>query len=389
MPTYVSGSRGTGTGGIGADVRKFDVSDKLWMVDPEYAVLAFFVRKLNKMKTIDPEYRWFEKTSPSRYDAINYSTGYTSGATSIVVDTGTKFTAGHVIQDVASGEQMRVTAVSTNTLTVTRGWGTTAAGSLTDNYVIVILGSAHAEGASLPTAITTQASKVVNYTQIFREPFDVTNTADATEIYAGPSDLAILRREHLQLHMKDIERAFFFGEKKEDVSTGTHPIRATGGARGFITTNVKTEASLTEAEFEDWISDIFSKGGDKKMGFLSPLIASAVNSWAVGKLQMFPRDKTYGIAVSNYLSIHGELNFVVEKLFAENATYNGYAFAFDMQNLAYRYLAGNGKNRDTSLLKDRQTAGDDKTIEEYLSEIGFQLAVENRHGFLNGVTAYT
>jgi hypothetical protein len=305
-----------------------------------------------------------------------------------VVDDGSKFRAGHVIQDVSTGEQMRVTGVSTNTLTVTRGWGTTSADTLSNNDVIVILGSAHAEGSSLPTAITTQAAKVVNYTQIFREPFDVTNTADATEIYAGPSDLAILRREHLQLHMKDIERAFFFGEKKEDVS-GAQPIRATGGARGFITTNVTTEASLTEAEFEGWISDVFANGGDKKMGFLSPLIASAVNSWAVGKLQMFPRDKTYGIAVSNYLSIHGELNFVVEKLFNENTTYNGYAFAFDMQNLAYRYLSGNGKNRDTSLLKNRQTAGDDKTIEEYLSEIGFQLAVENRHGFLKGVTAYT
>lgn len=388
MPTYVSGSRGTKSTGIGADVRKYDVSDKLWMVDPEYAVLAFFVRKLNKMKTIDPEYRWFEKTSPSRYDAVNYATGYTSGDTSIVVDDGSKFRAGHVIQDVSSGEQMRVTAVSTNTLTVTRGWGTTSATTASNNDVIVILGSAHAEGSSLPTAITTQATKVANYTQIFREPIDVTNTADATEIYAGPSDLAILRREHLNLHMKDIERAFFFGEKKED-TTGTQPIRATGGARSFISTNVTTESSLTEAEFEGWIQDIFANGGDKKMGFLSPLIASAVNSWAVGKLQMFPKDKTYGIAVSNYLSIHGELNFVVEKLFAETTTYNGYAFAFDMQNLAYRYLAGNGKNRDTALLKNRQAPGDDLIIEEYLSEIGFQLAVENRHGLLKGVTAYT
>jgi len=382
----ISGIRSTEN--INQDQRKFDVSDKLWLVDADYATLAFFVRKLNKQKTTDPEYRWFEKTSPSRFDAVNYATGYTSGATSFVVDDGTKFRIGMVIQDVTTGEQMRVTGVSTNTLTVSRGWGTTSAGSLLNNDVIVILGNANAEGAGVPTALTATPVKKTNFTQIFREPIDVTETEDATELYAGANDLSGLRREHLQLHMKDIERAFFFGEPKEDVDDTSQPIRATGGLRYWISTNVATQAELTNAEFESWISDVYKKGGDKKMGFLSPLIASAVNSWALGKLQMFPKDKTYGIAVTNYLSIHGELNFVVEKLFSENATYNGYAFAVDMERVAYRYLAGNGKNRDTKLLKNRQTAGSDKIVEEYLSEIGFQLMTEDRHGFLKGVTSY-
>jgi len=383
----ISGVRATEN--INQDQRKFDVSDKLWLVDADYASLAFFVRKLNKQKTTDPEFRWFEKTSPSRFDAVNYATGYTSGAGSFVVDDGTKFRIGMVIQDVTTGEQMRVTNVVTNTLTVSRGWGTTSAGSLLNNDVIVILGNASAEGASVPTALTATPVKKTNYTQIFREPIDVTETEDATELYAGSNDLAELRREHLQLHMKDIERAFFFGEPKEDIDSTSAPIRATGGLRYFITSNVDTNATLTNALFETWIRDVYAKGGDKKMGFLSPLIASAVNSWANGKLQMFPKDKTYGIAVTNYLSIHGELNFVVEKMFNENATYNGYAFAVDMQRVAYRYLAGNSKNRDTKLLKNRQAAGDDKIIEEYLSEIGFQLMTEDRHGFMKGVTTYS
>lgn len=382
----ISGMRGTEN--INQDTRKYDISDKLWMVDADYATLAFFVRKLNKQKTIDTEYRWFEKTSPSRFDAVNYVSGYTAGDTSFLVDDGTKFRIGMVVQDVATGEQMRVTGVSSNTLSVSRGWGTTPATSLTNNDVIVILGNANAEGASTPTALTSTPVKKVNYTQIFREPIDVTETEDATELYAGGNDMAQLRREHLQLHMKDIERAFFFGEPKEDTD-GAQPIRSTGGLRYWISTNVATQTDLTNAEFEAWISDVFKKGGDKKIGFLSPLIASAVNSWAVGKLQMFPKDKTFGIAIANYLSIHGELNFVVEKLFAENSTYNGYAFAVDMERVAYRYLAGNGKNRDTKLLKNRQAPGDDKLIEEYLSEIGFQLATEDRHGFLKGVATYS
>lgn len=386
----ISGARSTEN--VTQDRRKYDVSDKLWLVDPDYAIMTFFARKLAKQKTIDPEFRWFDKAQPSRYDAVNYTTGYTSGATSVVVDDGTKFRAGDVVMDVDTGEHLRVTSVSTNTLTVARGYGSTAATTISDDDSLVILGNAYAENADVGTARSSTATKRYNYTQIFREPFAVTGTEDATEFYAGGNDLAQLRKEHLQIHMKDIERAMIFGEAKEDVSTiGTgQPIRTTGGLKSFLSTNLKdAQGALTEPEFEDWVRMLFVNGGEKKMGFLSPLVASAVNSWAVGKLQMFPKDKTYGISVMSYLSIHGQLDFVVEKMFAENTTWNGMAFGVDMGLLSYRYLGGNGKNRDTKLLKDRQGNGVDGVIEEYLTEAGLQLALENRHGLLYGVTSYS
>lgn len=386
----ISGARSTEN--ITQDRRKYDVSDKLWLVDPDYAIMTFFARKLAKQRTIDPEFRWFDKAQPSRYDAVNYATNYTSGATDVVVDDGTKFRAGDVVMDVSTGEHMRVTSVATNTLTVVRGYGSTAAGTLTNDDVLVILGNAYPENGDVGTARSSQATKRYNFTQIFREPFAVTGTENATELYAGGNDLAQLRKEHLQIHMKDIERAMLFGEAKEDVSTiGTgQPIRTTGGVKSFLSTNLKdASGALTEAEFEDWIRMLFVNGGEKKMGFLSPLIASAVNSWAKGKLQMFPKDKTYGISISSYLSIHGQLDFVVEKMFAENTAWNGMAFGLDMGLLSYRYLGGNGQNRDTRLLKDRQGNGVDGIIEEYLTEAGLQLALENRHGLLYGVTSYS
>lgn len=386
----ISGARSTEN--ITQDRRKFDVSDKLWLVDPDYAIMTFFARKLSKVKTIDPEFRWFDKAQPSRYDAVNHVTAYTSGATTITVDDGTKFRAGDIVMDVTTGEHLRVASISTNDLTVARGYGSTAATTISDDEVLVILGNAYAENADVGTARTSDTTKRTNYTQIFREPFAVTGTEESTELYAEANDLASLRKEHLQIHMKDIERAFFFGEAKEDTSTiGTGaPIRTTGGLKSMLSTNLKdASGALTEAEFEDWVRMLFVNGGEKKMGFLSPLVASAVNSWAAGKLQMFPKDKTYGISIMSYLSIHGQLDFVVEKMFAENTKWNGMAFGVDMSLLAYRYLAGNGVNRDTRLLKDRQAPGVDGKIEEYLSEIGFQLALENRHGLLYGVTSYS
>ena len=141
----VSGVRSTAN--INTQRRAFDYSNELYLVDPDNAVLALFTRKLNKKGTVDPEYRWFDKTQPSRTDSVNNGAGYNSSATSIVVANGDKFRAGDVVNVPVTGEQMRVTAVSTNTLTVSRGWGQTAAASLTDADVLVIIGNANAEGA--------------------------------------------------------------------------------------------------------------------------------------------------------------------------------------------------------------------------------------------------
>lgn len=383
------------TENINQDTRKYDVSDKLWLLDADIAVLAFFARKLAKKSVIDPEFRWFEKSSPARYSAANYSTGYTSAETSVVVDDGTVYRTGMVVQNLSTGEQMYVSGVSSNTLTLVRGWGTTSADAIANDAVLAIVGNANAEGAATPASLTSLPVKKTNYCQIFRESIEVTNTEKSTELYAGGSDLNQLRKEHLDLHMKDIERAFLFGEPKEDVSiVGTNgPMRSTGGAKYFISTNVSdvstTTGILTNAIFETWVRGVFAKGGQKKMALVSPLLASAINSWAAGKLVMYPKDKTFGIAITQYLSIHGALDFTIERLFAENSTWGGMGFAFDMANLGYRYLAANGENRDTKLLKDQQAKGYDKTVDEYLSEIGLFLADEASHGLIKGITSYT
>jgi len=362
------------------------------MVDPDFAVLAFFARKLGKTATTDPEYRHYEKTQPSRYSAVNGTINNSATTLAVTAGHGLRFRAGDVIMDVATGEHALVTAVSTDNLTIVRGWGTTAAATMTNADVIVILGSANAEGATIRTALTNVTSRVANYTQIFREPIKETETSMSTEYYAqdGADPMASLRREHLQIHNKDIERSFLFGEPKEDLS-GATPIRSTGGAKNYIQTNIKNVATLTEPVFDSFMSDLFLTGGDKKMGLFSPIIVSAINSWAKNttRLNMYPTDKTFGIAISSYLSAHGTIDFVQERLLAENTTWAGYGFVFDMNLVKYRYLAGNGRNRDTQLLKVPKTNGEDSVIEEYLSEIGFELMLENRHGYFKGITAYT
>lgn len=381
--TLISGVRGTGN--ILAAKRVIDIANKIDVLEPDSAPLVQLTKKLNKRVAINPKFNWLEEEAMPAVDQINYSTGYTSTDTQMVVDHGSYFRIGDVVKHVDSGEQWLVTGVSTNTLTVSRAWGqTTAHSTVANDDYLLIIGNANQEGNTARTLLSNQESEKTNYTQIFRRPFGVTETANNSEMYGG-NDLAHVRMMQLIEHQKDIERAFWFGEPKEDTSTYTHPTRATGGVDYWISTNSSdASGTLTESEFEAWLRTGFRYGSSTKFVFAAPIVISAVSSWANGKLKMLPTDKTYGIAVTQYLSPHGVVNLVNMKLFAEVAPYSGYAYLVDIEGVAYRYIA----NRDTKLKTNIQANDEDAEKDEYLSEVGFELKGEKKDSVLTGVTSF-
>jgi len=378
----ITGTRDTNN--ILAAKRVVDMASEIALLEPDAAPLTVLLKQMaGKKKTaINPKYNWMEDELAPRWDAINYSTGYTAGDTSIVVDNGSYFKIGDVIKNASSGEQMLVTGVSTNTLTVTRGWGSTSATTAANDAVITILSNASAEGSTRPELKSTQEVEKTNYIQTIRTPFGVTGTEDASEMYGG-KDISYLQKKAGIEHKKDIERVILFGEPKEDV-TGTKPRRFTGGLNYFITTNRQDAGgTLTEAEFETFCETIFRYGSKKKVLLAAPKVISAINSWAKGKLQSFPKDQTYGIDVKEYLTGHGTLMLVKHNLL--ESSYAGYAFAVDPEFVFIRTMKG----RDTQLKTNIQANDADSREDEYATDLGFELHLEKAHGVLYNVTSFS
>lgn len=214
----------------------------------------------------------------------------------------------------------------------------------------------------------------------------------ATAMYGG-TDLNVTRKLQGIEHMKDIERAFLFGERAEHLTTTaapkaatTHPRRMTGGMVSFISTQVKDAgAEVTETEFEDWLEDLFRYGSASRLLMCSAKWVSIINGWARGKLQIVPKDTTYGINLKEYLSGHGTLLIHKHKLL-EGAIYGGYAIAVDIEDVMYRFLSANGENRNTKLRIDIGVAGTDARTDEYMTECGLHLVNEEKHGYIYGPT---
>ena len=373
------------TGNVTAVRRVVDIASKIDVLEPDSAPLTQLTKKVEKHVAINPDFKWMEEEALTKTDQINYVTGYTSGATSVTVDTGANFRAGDVVKDVTTGEQFLVSAVTTNALTIIRGWGSTSATTVSDDDYLLIIGNANQEGTTKRDIKVADQTPKTNYTQIFRTPFGITRTADKSEMYGG-KDLAHQRMVQLIEHQKEIERTFWFGEPKEDTSNFTNPNRATGGVDYLISTNAAgMSGTMTEAEFEAFLRDGFRYGSKTKWLFAAPIYLSAINFWAKSALFVAPKDKTYGIDVRQWLTPFGMVNIVNCNLFTENATYGGYAYLLDLDGLAYRYLT----DSDTRLKTNIQANDADGEEDEYISEVGFELRNEKKDALAYGTTSFS
>lgn len=363
---------------------KIDMSEKIALLQPSATPLITFLKraKSNSKSATNPEFKWMEDDLGARWDAINNGAGYLAADTSIAVDHGDYFFIGAVIKIPRTGEVVLVTNIVTNTLTVVRGYGTTAAAALVDNDPLCIIGNANEEGSGTLTLKSTQEGVVTNYTQIFKTPFGVTNTQDASDMYGG-SDLTYQQKKKGIEHMVDMARAFYFGQKKLDTS-GTHPKRTTAGLLTFLSANnYDAGGQLTQSEFDQNVCEVlFKYGAKEKLMLCSARVLSVINSWGLGKLQIKQGETTFGLAIVEYLSPFGILNLVHEPLF-EGAVYGGYAACIDVDNIRYRPLKG----RDTKLETNIQANDADERKDQYITEAGLEARLPQTHALLTGVTS--
>lgn len=218
--------------------------------------------------------------------------------------------------------------------------------------------------------------------QIFKTPFGVTNTQNATKMYGG-SDLSYQQMKKGVEHKVDMARTFYWGERKLD-SSGSKPKRATGGLLSFLNqNNYDAGGALTQSEFDNNISEVVFKYGSKeKLLLASPRLLSVMNGWALSKLQIEQGEKTFGLGVTRYVTPFGVYNIVLEPLF-EGAVYGGFGVALDVENVRYRPLKG----RDTKLETNIQANDADERQDQYITEAGLEVRLPKTHAVITGVTS--
>lgn len=362
------------------------------------APLTALTAAMKQNSTDDPEFNWWEKIAPTRRVVVS---GVITGAqTGIGLVSGAmQFKVGDVLMAEATGELMRVTAaptVDTAITAVTRGFGgTTAAGvdPAAVNPNLVDVGSVYEEGSDAPPGVNYDPTKVRNYTQIFRNTLEATRTAMKTRLRTGDA-VREAKRECLEIHSIDMERAFFFGKATETV-VNSKPARMTGGVLSFIDpTNVldlsNGGAGTDMLDLENAMYQLFRYGSSEKVVFCGNRAALTINQ-IVRKnaiMNITPGLKEYGMNVWRLTSPFGDLVFKTHPLFNQMTSGVGYVgmeancVVLDMSEIIYRNMS----DSDTKYETDLQLPGQDSLKSGYLTECGLEVHFPLAHGYIKGLT---
>lgn len=346
-----------------------------------------------KKATGNPEFKWFEKLPGGRYaraSALYSASGQVdisvsgAGSSSAYI-----FTPGDVVMNARTGERMLVDSIQSATTvriaSTGRAFGTTAASAGAANDSLFIVGNANEENSVARNINTTRSSQESNYTQIFKTTVGVSGTENEAELYGG-NDLQGQRVEKGIEHALDIERAFWFGEKKSDTNgTQGKPRRATGGILEFLVAGnsyVQNQGGpLTAPDLNTFLREAFTYGNSEKYLFAGGIVLQAINEIARGQIQMRPNETSYGMKISQWTTAFGTINIVTNPLFVED--FSGYAFLLDMECFMYRFM----NNRDTKLETNVQANDADGQVDQFLTECGLQRMQAQRCALLKGVTA--
>ena len=282
-----------------------------------------------------------------------------------------------------------------------------------DNANGQVIGSAYLEGDTAPAGgWRDEFFSREGYAQIFKTVVPLfSGTSLATRYRGDANEYMRVYQEKLMEHKMDIENALLFGYGVTDESS-TDAARKTWGILPYteIYGRVKTftYASSGYDDFVDAMSDIFDAesgaGGSKmvlasrsimnwlnKLGgssFLGNTMSAGVGAAASG----VPTSSNYGVSIDKGQSLfngvnvtqvdtlYGTLNFVMEPLL--RGPWANHAIVVDLNNVAYRPLAGNGESRDTQIITNIQNNDVDGRRDMILTEAGLEIQLPETHAIL-------
>jgi len=279
--------------------------------------------------------------------------------TTFTVATTADLVSGMLMRAESTGEVVIINSIiSATQLSVTRGVGSTP-GAVADNVNFYQVGSAFEESSVRPNALQINPVRITNFTQIFRNTWALSGSAQATQVIAGDTTVAENRMDCASFHAADIEKALFFGTKSQGTRNG-QPFRTMDGLRniilnpayypasyGGVVNNTTAGATTNFTQLETALDPTFNQATDPKVGnervlFVGGGARKVINN--IGRLNstyyIQNGATSYGLQFGQFNIARGSFRMIEHPLFNSNADWSKYAIAVDLSTFRVAYLGG-------------------------------------------------
>ncbi len=362
-----------------------DVADLIGIVSPyETPLLDALGDPLRASQSTHHE--WLEDELLPNKDSIDDSSiSSPSTETAFDVANGSRFRVGDQIQVEGSEELILVTAVSSDTLTVTRGYAGTTAEDLVDAQVINILGNAALEGADKPAVRFTNRTRCSNYTQIFTSAVEVSGTDMAASQLGLSDEMDYQKQERLRELIRDLENTVINGGEPASAAQGSDTVRRTmKGIAQHLGTNVfvtgdsgfPAGSDLDEEKINYVLRNIWeNSNGNVDTIVVGGFQKRKINGFLSGLRSYGASDTAYRDLVSIYESDFGVCRIIASRWMAQDAV-----LMLDSSRVSVLPLAGRSFH-----FKPLASSGDYE-CGELIGEYTLELKNEAAHGLIRGLS---
>ena len=309
---------------------------------------------------LQPTHGFYTKTMV--FPAFTLTANITAAQTTFTVASTKNLIPGQIHQLFQTKENVIINSINSPTsITVGRAIGTVAAAAITlgatspEAYQV---GNAFEEGSIRPQAMGIDPIQVTNYTQIFRNTWALTGTADATDVIVGDSTQAENKQDCAAFHAADIEKALFFGQKSLGTRNG-QPFRTMDGLISVVSNiayyppsyaapNVfPAGATTSNDQLEAMLDPVFDQATDPKVAnervlFVGGKARIVLNN--IGKksglYQLMDGQTAWGLQFSTLRLARGTFRIIEHPLFNSNPNWARMAIAVDLTTFALAYLRG-------------------------------------------------
>lgn len=270
--------------------------------------------------------------------------------------------------------------------------------NLTDNDVFAVYGlTGHAEGAAAIRGTRKKVRRPKNCTQIFRETYDITGTAEAAKMY-GPMELSRLQSRKLKKIKSDIEWNLLTRGAIDLDASAENPKRKFQGIgvgntagvvqshNGYSDTDYQfSYSSGTQVQFNAILRNIFEdqlEGSQVKDMFCSPKWLEAMTNMFLASGSKTTLETKQGsnsrggLRITSFNGPIGGVNLIPHPML--RGSLQMYAVLIDWNNFELRPL----RTRDMMLRKDIIRDGSDGKTDEWLIEVGPKIMQEQTHAIL-------
>lgn len=375
------------------DARKVPQYTKEYInVVADIAPMTAFMDKVGANKVVG-QATYFHLLYDMNPRTVTYgtSTGETTGTTlTLAAGEGNKIDLSQLLYVERTNEVIRVTAINTDTLTVSRAFGTGGgvAATINDAEVIQVLGSAFAENSTAGSGISTEPNIITNACQTFRAFIEASGRDIASENY-GPAEwdrMKQLKLEDLQIQR---ESAFLFNP-----AIATSDPTMTKGLLGWISTNVFNQAGiLDEVSLANWNKawQRHNVGQAKNLiAFCGDNVRTAIDGFGRDALRLTPASDMLGVAIEAWQSSFGQMKLMQHGMLtplgssqtAANRGRVGFMIGVNTKMIGKRTFKGRGLTFSDHI----ETPGTDGTKAGWTLDEGFACLSEKAHFFAYGIT---